>query len=81
MQNIFSDINPSDITTQATGFFVAFAPYVELVVGILLAFLVIRFLVGMLKINRNKKYNVGDDTESPYLDEDDWEDFDDDDDY
>jgi hypothetical protein len=74
MENIFSGVQLSDLTDTATGMLSALSPYVALLVGILLAFFVISFLVNMLKIKRTDP----DDVDVPY-DDDDF--FDDDDDY
>lgn len=49
MEHIFDDLQVSDITDQATNFFSALSPVVVLVVGILLAFFIITFLVRSMK--------------------------------
>jgi len=81
MENIFNGVQISDLTDTATGMISALGPYVALLVGILLAFFVISFLVNMIKIKRKKDlYFSGqnpDDTDVPFDDDD----FFDDDDY
>jgi hypothetical protein len=47
----------STITASVSSWFAVFAPYIELLTGVLLAFLVINYLVGSFqnKENENKK--------------------------
>jgi hypothetical protein len=49
MENIFSGVNMGDILDQATIFLSAFSPYVAFIVGLLLAFFVLNFIVSTLK--------------------------------
>lgn len=60
MENIFSGVNVSEMTAQATDFISAFAPYVALLVGILLAFFVIRFIVSSLTGNKTDDFDDDD---------------------
>jgi hypothetical protein len=48
MENILDGVNTSDMTAQATNIISAFSPYLALIVGILLAFLVISYLISAL---------------------------------
>lgn len=49
MTGITDSLTISMITTSAGNFFAVFAPYIELLVGVLLAFLVISYLVSLFK--------------------------------
>jgi hypothetical protein len=51
MSNILTSLTISSITASATSFLSAFAPYIELIVGVLLAFFIINYLVSILGKN------------------------------
>lgn len=49
MPNILSGLNVADITEQARLFFIAFAPFVELIIGITFGFVVINIIIKIAK--------------------------------
>lgn len=51
MSNITSSLTASAIFASSGQFFSAFAPYIELIVGVLLAFFIINYLVSILGKN------------------------------
>ena len=76
MENIFSGVQISDFTGNATAIFSSLAPVVAFLVGLGLAFFIINFIISMLRGKTN--YNGEDwpsDDDTPYED-----DFDDDED-
>lgn len=77
MENIFSGFNISDMTAQATNMFTGLAPVVELILGILLAFFIIRQLIFMIKKdkNNNDDYNEGENTDDDNWGDDDYGDW------
>jgi hypothetical protein len=46
-----SALTISSITSNATNLLASIAPYLELLIGVLLAFMVINYLVNAIKIN------------------------------
>lgn len=49
MENIFSGINMGDMLEQATIFIEGLSPYITFIVGLLLAFFIISFIVSILR--------------------------------
>ena len=82
MEHIFDSLDVSMITDQATLFFSGLTPAVVLVVGILLAFYIITFLVRSMKQATTKNENFSDypDYQEPERNDDDFDEFFDDDD-
>jgi flagellar biosynthesis/type III secretory pathway M-ring protein FliF/YscJ len=64
MEDIFSGVSVADMGTQATGFISAFSPYVVYLLGILLAFLVIRVIIEM--VTGKKTNDLDDDIDDNY---------------
>ena len=67
MEDIFSGVNVSEMTGEATNFMSAFGPYVALLVGLLLAFFVIQFIVSSL--TRGRKDDDDDFDDDDYFDD------------
>lgn len=56
MDNILDGVNILDMTSEATTFISVFSPYVTFVLGIILAFFVVDFIVGVLSgLTRSKE--------------------------
>lgn len=63
MENIFSGLNMQDMLDKTTSFISGLSPYITLIVGILLAFLVIKIIISILT---GKDYSENFDEEEDY---------------
>ncbi len=66
MENIFNGLPMADITAQAKVFFQALAPYTMYLVGLLLAFFVISFIVSLFRPNHEQAEFFDDDFDDDY---------------
>lgn len=60
MENVLTGFNIADMTGQTTVFLSALAPFVTLVLGILLAFLAIRAIFGFFGKKADDDFDDGD---------------------
>lgn len=63
MENIFSGLNMQDMLDKTTSFISGLSPYITLIIGILLAFLVIKIIISILT---GKDYSENFDEEEDY---------------
>jgi len=66
MENIFSGISMTDMTDQATIFIAGLSPYTTLIVGIFLAFIIIRFIISLLTGKKTESDDFDDDFDDDY---------------
>ena len=61
MSNLTSGFDINTMYTAATGFIAAFAPFFELVLGLLLFFMATNIIIGLFFVDKKEDYNYEED--------------------